>query len=111
LNEDGFIYVVQGQIGAQIGERVVHADEGATVIVPKGTRHTFWNATDAPADVLELFTPAGLEGWFLELAEIVASGSFDVADITESGRRFGTELDLDSLEPLLSTHGLLLPGL
>jgi quercetin dioxygenase-like cupin family protein len=110
-HEDGFIYVMRGRIGAQLDERVVYADEGATIMVPKGLRHTFWNPTDTPSEVLELFTPAGLEGWFIELAEIVASGSFDIADIVESGRRFGTEFDLDSLEPLLSAHALLLPGL
>lgn len=110
-NEEGFIYVVRGRIGAQLDERVVYADEGATVMIPKGLRHTFWNPTDSPSEVLEMFTPAGLEGWFLELADIVASGTFEIADIVASGRRFGTELELDSLEPLLSTHGLLLPGL
>jgi hypothetical protein len=63
------------------------------------------------AEVLELFTPSGLEGWFLELAEIVTSGAFDIADVLESGRHFGTELELDSLQPLLATHGLQLPGI
>jgi hypothetical protein len=33
-----------------------------------------------------------------------------MTDIVESGRRFGTELELDSLEPLLTAHGLHLPG-
>jgi hypothetical protein len=79
-------------------------------VIPRGTRHTFWNDSDEPARVLELFTPAGLEGWFAELAELVGSGDYSVEDIVESGRRFGTELDLDSLGPLME-RGLRLPGL
>jgi quercetin dioxygenase-like cupin family protein len=109
--EDGFIHVVRGSIGAQVDDKVVHTHEGGTVFVQQGVRHTFWNDSDQPAKVLELFTPAGLEGWFLELAEIVSSEGFSAADIVESGRRFGTELELDSLESLLTQHGLRLPGL
>lgn len=69
-------------------------------------RHAFWNETDARAEVLEVFTPAGLEKWFGELAEIVASDSIDLNDIVESGRRFGTELDIESIQPMMEVHGL-----
>jgi quercetin dioxygenase-like cupin family protein len=110
-HEEGFIHVVEGAIGAQVDEEVVQAPLGGTVLVPRGVRHTFWNDTDRPAKVLELFTPAGLEGWFLELAEIVSSGSFSLTDIVDSGRRYGTHLELDTLDSLLAAHGLRLPGL
>ena len=110
-NEDGFIHVVRGCIGAQVNGTVVRAEEGSTVLVPRGMTHTFWNDADEPARVLEMFTPAGLEAWFKELAEIVTSGSFTLDEIVSSGRRYGTELDMDSLQPLLDNHGLVLPGL
>ncbi len=61
-NEDGFIYVVRGRIGAQLDARVVQADEGATVMVPKGMRHTFWNPTEDGAEVLELSRPPDWKG-------------------------------------------------
>jgi quercetin dioxygenase-like cupin family protein len=108
--EAGFIHVAYGAVGAQVDDEIVHTETGGTVLVPRGVRHTFWNDADEPARVLELFTPAGLEQWFFELAEIVGSGSFTIDDIVESGRRYGTELDLDSIEPLLA-RGLRLPGL
>jgi quercetin dioxygenase-like cupin family protein len=110
-HEDGFIYVVSGHIGAHVDGQVVGCDPGSTVLVPRGAIHTFWNPTDVPAKVLELFTPAGLEGWFLELAEIVRSEPVSLTDIVESGRRFGTELDLDSVVPLLTSFDLRLPGI
>lgn len=63
-NEAGFIYVLAGLVGAQVDDAVVRAEPGTTVIVPRGASHTFWNETDSRAEVLEIFTPAGLEGWF-----------------------------------------------
>lgn len=109
-NESGFIFVLDGTIGAELEGDTVRADPGDTVFVPQGARHTFWNQTDLRAEVLEIFTPAGLERWFGELAEIVASGTFDLQTIVESGRRFGTDLDLESIEGLMDKHGLVFPG-
>jgi hypothetical protein len=62
--------------------------------------------------VLEIFTPAGLEDWFQELAEIVSSDPFDLDTIVESGLRFGTMLDLESIQTLMDEHALvfLTPG-
>ena len=41
-----------------------------------------------------------------EEAEIVSSGSFDLDTIVESGHRFGTALDLNSIQPLLDAYDL-----
>jgi oxalate decarboxylase/phosphoglucose isomerase-like protein (cupin superfamily) len=89
---------------------VVRAEPGDTVLVPRNVNHTFWNESNSRAEVLEIFTPAGLERWFGELAEIVASGSFDLDTIVESGRRFGTDLDLESIQPLIERYNLVFPG-
>ena len=110
-NEDGFIYVVAGRIGAQVEREVVEVGAGGTVLVPRGTEHTFWNATGEPAVALEFFSPAGLEGWFRELGELVASVSPDIDAIVASASRYGTELNLESVPELLERHGLRLPGL
>jgi quercetin dioxygenase-like cupin family protein len=108
-NESGCIFVLAGGIGAEIEGGTVRAGPGDTVFDPRATSHTFWNETDAKAEVLEIFTPAGLEHWFGELAEIVASGEFDLNTIVESARRYGTDLDLDSIQPLVDRHHLVFP--
>lgn len=105
-NEAGFIYVLNGSIGAQVDQQVVRVEPGDTVLVPTDARHTFWNESDAPSEVLEIFTPAGLEKWFGELAEIVGSGSFGLDDIVDSAARYGTYLDLDSIGSLVEAHHL-----
>jgi mannose-6-phosphate isomerase-like protein (cupin superfamily) len=110
-NEDGFIYVLSGRLGAQVDEVTVEVGPGGVVLIPRGVKHTFWNPTAAEAVALEFFAPAGLERWFTELAELVTGTVPDIDAIVASAHRHGTELDLDSLPDLLSKHGLHLPGL
>ena len=110
-NEDGWIYVVRGVIGARLGTETVRMEEGGTVYVPRRLSHTFWNATDSETVVLEMFSPAGLERWFAEIADALSASEPDLERILSAGRRYGTELDLASVPVLLEEHGLVLPGL
>lgn len=59
----------------------------------------------------DIFAPAGIEGWFEELATIVGSKPPDIEAILASASRHGTELDLESLPALLERHAFHLPGL
>ena len=81
------------------------------MLVPRGVKHTFWNATDTEAVALELFNPAGLERWFADLADLVSAAVPDINAIIASARVYGTELYLISLPNLLGRHGLHLTGL
>jgi quercetin dioxygenase-like cupin family protein len=110
-NEDGFIYVLVGRIGAQIGDDTVEVAQGGIILVSRGVKHTFWNPTAQGAAVLEFFSPAGLERWFQELAQLVAAEEPDVQAVVASADRHGTSLDLESLPGLLERHRLHLPGL
>ena len=110
-NEDGFIFVVSGRLGAQVDQVTVEVGPGGVVLVPRRAKHTFWNPTATEAVALEFFAPAGLEHWFAELAELITEAVPDVDAVVASARRHGTELDLDSLPDLLVKHGLHLPGL
>jgi len=110
-NEDGFIYVLSGRLGAQVDEVTVEVGPCGVVLIPRGVKHTFWNPTATEAVALEFFAPAGLERWFAELAELVKEATPDIDAIVASARRHGTELYLDSLPDLLGKYGLHLPGL
>src|SRR3974390_1572542 len=57
--ESGFIHVTQGGIGAQVGDEEGHTSTSGTGMIPRGTRHTFWNDPDAPARAPRRFPPAG----------------------------------------------------
>jgi quercetin dioxygenase-like cupin family protein len=110
-NEDGFIYVLSGRLGAQVDDTTVEVATGGVVLIPRGVKHTFWNPTANEAVALEFFAPAGFERWFSDLAELITQAAPNIDAIITSARRHGTELYLDSLPHLLSAHGLRLPGL
>jgi mannose-6-phosphate isomerase-like protein (cupin superfamily) len=102
-HEDEYSYVVEGRMGAQLGDAVVFADAGDFVFKPRGQWHTFWNAGDGPCRILEIISPGGFEHFFAEVAAATAPGD-DVA------ARYGLELDLDSIPRLCAEHGLTFPG-
>jgi quercetin dioxygenase-like cupin family protein len=66
--EDEFTHVLAGTVGVRTGDQVVEAATGASLVKPRGTPHAMWNAGAEPASVLEILSPAGLEGYFEELA-------------------------------------------
>ncbi len=68
--EDEFTYVLTGRIGALLGDEEISAEPGDLVFKPRDQWHTFWNAGDEPATVLELISPAGLEQFFRWLGEL-----------------------------------------
>jgi quercetin dioxygenase-like cupin family protein len=68
--EDEYSYVVEGQVGALLGEEVVIGGPGDLIFKPRNQWHTFWNAGDQPARLLEIISPAGFERFFAELVEL-----------------------------------------
>ena len=59
--EDEYSYVLEGRVGAQLGDEVVFGEVGDLIFKPRDQWHTFWNAGDEPARILEIISPAGFE--------------------------------------------------
>ncbi len=53
-HEDEYTYVLEGEIGVQVGDEVRVARPGDLVFKPRGVPHAFWNAGDVPARALEM---------------------------------------------------------
>jgi len=70
--EDEYSYVLEGRMGAQLGDDVVIAEPGDLVFKPRHQWHTFWNAGDGPCRILEIISPAGFEHFFEEVGEKMA---------------------------------------
>ena len=66
-HEDEFSFVLEGTWGFQLGDDITYAEPGDLVFKPRAVWHTFWNATDAPARLLEVISPAGFEHYFVEI--------------------------------------------
>ena len=82
--EDEYTYVLYGRIGAVLGDDEVVAEPGDLVFKPRDQWHTFWNAGDEPAAVLELISPRGA-GAVLPLAGR-AHGTADGRTARRDGR-------------------------
>lgn len=113
--EDEYSYVLEGRMGAQLGDDVVYAEQGELVFKPRGQWHTFWNAGDAPCRILEIISPAGFEHFFNTLGEqMAAAAAGNPAEVaTGEGaldKQYGIEFDPQSVARLCAQHGLVFPG-
>jgi mannose-6-phosphate isomerase-like protein (cupin superfamily) len=104
--EDEYSFVLEGRMGALLGDEVVHAETGDFVFKPREQWHTFWNAGDAPCRVLEIISPGGFEHFFDEADALMSSPDFNPASLGELGARYGVALDFDSVPRLCAEHGL-----
>jgi quercetin dioxygenase-like cupin family protein len=69
---DEAFYVLEGEMTFLIDGQTHTAPAGSFVFIPHGILHTFWNASDAPARQLTVFTPAGIEAYFEEATRALA---------------------------------------
>ncbi len=104
--EDEYSFVLEGRMGALLGDEVVYAEPGDLAFKPGNQWHAFWNAGDEPCRILEIISPGGFEHFFDELAAAMASPDFDPAQTAELGARYGVEFDPDSVPRLCTEHGL-----
>ena len=104
--EDEYSYVLEGRMGALLGDDEVYAEAGDLVFKPRDQWHTFWNAGDTPCRILEIIAPGGFEHFFDELGAVVASPEPDPARLGELGERYGIEFQPESVAQLCEEHGL-----
>lgn len=113
--EDEYSFVLEGRMGAQLGDDVVFAEVGDLVFKPRHQWHTFWNAGDAPCRILEIISPAGFEHFFDELAAQEAAAAAGTSEAIATGEpaldvRYGIEFDPASVPRLCREHGLTYPS-
>ncbi len=89
------LYLVEGELTVQLGERTTRAGAGSCILVPRGVAHTFRNTGAQRARLLILISPADFEAYFLELADLMRAspdGSLDPETLrsvaTRHGQRF-----------------------
>ena len=108
--EDEYSYVVEGRVGALLGDDVVFGGPGDLIVKPRGQWHTFWNAGDAPARLLEIISPAGFEQYFAELVEAGGSTRLEPHERVALAAKYGLEVDPQSVPELVSRFELVFPG-
>ena len=109
--EDEYSYVIEGRMGALLGDEVVYAEVGDLVHKPRNQWHTFWNAGDEPCRILEIISPGGFEHYFDELGDLVSSPEPDLAAMEELNARYGIEMKPETVPELCREYGLTHPML
>ena len=104
--EDEYSYVVEGRVGALLGDEVLVGGPGDLIFKPRNQWHTFWNAGDEPARILEIISPGGFERYFEEIAALSGDAPPAPERIVEIATRHGLELDLESIPRLVEEYGL-----
>ena len=66
--EDETFYVLEGEFLFQCDGQQITATPGTYVYLPRGTVHTYTNTGDGQGALLVLCAPAGIEGFFAEVA-------------------------------------------
>jgi mannose-6-phosphate isomerase-like protein (cupin superfamily) len=86
-NEDEHFIVLAGTFHVAAGDERLDLSAGETITVPRGVPHAWCNASRAPVRVLVVFSPAGIERLFREVA-----ASRDLAEVDAIAKRYGTEI-------------------
>jgi quercetin dioxygenase-like cupin family protein len=108
--EDEYSYVLEGRVGALLGDDVVEGGPGDLIFKPRDQWHTFWNASDEPARILEIISPAGFERFFEELVDLGGVTQANPDEIGALCGRYQLEMAPDSIPELVQRFGLRFPG-
>jgi quercetin dioxygenase-like cupin family protein len=108
--EDEYSYVLEGRVGALLGDDVLVGSPGDLIFKPRNQWHTFWNAGDEPARILEIIAPAGFERFFAELVDLGGVTEAEPQTLAELCARYELEMDPGSVPGLVERFGLRFPG-
>jgi mannose-6-phosphate isomerase-like protein (cupin superfamily) len=106
-HEDEYSYVLEGTLGALLGNEVVVAGPGSWVVKPRHQWHTFWNPGNTPCTIIEVISPAGFENYFRE----VAAAWGDLDQFAKINKKYSLAMDFDSVPGLCQRFGLTFPQL
>ena len=71
------IHVLKGQYKIRIGDAIFYCQEGGFAYLPSNVPHAFLNLTDAPGEIIVVYTPGGGHKFYEELGPLTRSGSPD----------------------------------
>lgn len=109
-NEDEYSWIIEGRVGALLGDEVIYGGPGDFIFKPRGQWHTFWNDGDEPARILEIISPAGFEQFFDEVSAHGGVDKISKEDLDALCARYELEMDVDSVPELRKRFGVKFPG-
>jgi quercetin dioxygenase-like cupin family protein len=107
--EDEYTYVLEGEVGVQVGDEILIARPGDLILKPRGVPHAFWNAGDAPARALEIISPPASSGTSrrsLRSSPPNHTGPPDEEALGAVMAKYRLDMDFASIPLLVERHGL-----
>lgn len=98
--EDEAFYVLEGEFEVHIDNQRLTAGPGSWVTLAKGSLHHFKNIGQAPAKMLIIATPAGLDQFFLEAGRDATNA------LTSPESATATSADIEKLVALAPKYGI-----
>jgi quercetin dioxygenase-like cupin family protein len=86
------IHVLSGRFKVQIGEETFRLAEGGFAYLPSGLPHAFLNLTDAPGEIVVVYTPGGGHRFYEELGPLTRNGSPDRVTVAAVFEKYGMTL-------------------
>jgi quercetin dioxygenase-like cupin family protein len=109
-DHDEWSYILEGRIGARVGDDEFIAEAGSYILKPRQIPHVFWNPDDSPARILEIITPSGLEEMFATFGELGSRGELTPETMAQTAARYGSTMSMDWIPDLIARHGLTMMG-
>jgi gentisate 1,2-dioxygenase len=106
--EDEYSYILEGCVGALLADEVLTGHAGDLIFKPRNQWHTFWNAGDEPARILEIISPAGFERFFEELSDMGGAMEADPEDLAALCGRYELDMQPDTISGLLERFDLVI---
>jgi hypothetical protein len=89
---------------------VVVGKPGDLIFKPRNQWHTFWNAGDTPARILEIISPAGFEKFFRELIDLGGAAKAAPQLLAQLCARYELDIAFDSNPGLIERFGVRFPA-
>lgn len=88
-NEDELFYALEGEHVIQVGREEFRVGPGGLVFAPRGVPHAQRRVVPRTGRLLVLASPAGLEGFFRELAQADRDGHLGPEAYANASRNYG----------------------
>ncbi|WKA56925.1 cupin domain-containing protein [Planococcus shenhongbingii] len=96
-NEDEFFYILEGKATFKIGDKTIAAKSGTFLFAPRDIAHMYTIEGPAPARILSILMPAGLENFFIETSIPATEYKLPPADV---------DADMDKLFAAAAKYGV-----
>jgi quercetin dioxygenase-like cupin family protein len=113
---DEIMFVQEGTVSVLVGETVYQVEAGGWHLRPHGIVHTFWNATDKPARLIDMFFNQDFENFLEEMFErlipdlmkrgVPLTSKEATSKMDALNARYGITMFDDQRQSLIEKYGL-----